>query len=107
MSVAVWFALGVLIVSLIAGFAYVVLRALQLWRETKRVSGTLGSEVDRVSAETARIEHHLANAEAATGRLKTALERLSDSRARLGVQRAAVREARAQLRRVFWFVPGI
>ena len=104
---AVWFALGVLIVSVVAGTAYVVLTALRFWRNTKRVSGTLGSEVDRVSAGTAKIERHLANAEAATGRLKLAVERLSDSRAKLRVQLAAVHEARAQLRRVFWFVPGI
>ena len=40
-------------------------------------------------------------------RLQAATDRLAVSRAKLNVQLAAVREARAQVRRVFWFVPGI
>ena len=63
--------------------------------------------MERVSTGTARIERHLANAEAAAGRLKDATARLAVSRAQLDVQLAAVREARAQVRRVFWFVPGV
>jgi hypothetical protein len=105
--VAFWFALAIFLFCLAVGIAYLVVRALQLWREAKRVGGVIGTEVDRVSAGSERIEDHLANADAAGGRLKEAAGRLAVSRTKLQVQIAAVREARAQLRRVFWFVPGI
>jgi hypothetical protein len=39
--------------------------------------------------------------------LTAATNRLSTSRSQLDVQLAAVREARAQVRRTFWFVPGL
>ena len=54
-----------------------------------------------------QIEHQMANAEAATGRLRNATARLATSRAQLDVQIGALQEARTQLRRLFWFVPGI
>ena len=104
---AFWFALAVLFIGIIAGIVYAVLKAIKFWRDAKRVSGTVGAEVDRVSRASERIEHHLANAEVASRRLKEAGDRLAVSRARLDVQLAAVREARTQVRRVFWFVPGL
>jgi len=104
---AFWVALTVFGVAVVAGVAYALARGLELWRLARRTGATLAAEAERISRTTARIESHLANASAAAGRLHEANERLRRSRARLDVQRAAVREARAQVRRVLWFVPGI
>ncbi len=102
-----WIALAVLLVAVAGGVAYVVVRGLQLWRDVKRSSSAIGAEVDRISEAALQIEHHTAAAEAAVGRLHESTERLATSRARLDVQITAVRQARAQVRRTFWFVPGI
>ena len=61
----------------------------------------------RISDVSLQIERQMANAEAATGRLQGASGRLAVSRAQLAVQLAAVREARTQMRRLLWFVPGV
>ena len=104
---AFWLALAVLVVALVCGVVYAVVRALQLYREAKRVGGVLGGEVARIEVTAAQIEAHMRNADEARGRLQAASDRLAVSRAKLNVQLAALHEARAQLRRVFWFVPGI
>ena len=103
----VWLALAVLLVGIVGGIAFAVSRGLTLWRDIKRSSAALGAELALIGDGSLQIEHHLAAAEAASGRLQDATGRLAVSRAKLDVQLAAVREARAQLRRVFWFVPGI
>ncbi len=104
---AFWIALAVLLVAVAGGIAFVVVRGLQLWRDVKRSGSTIGAEVERISETSLQIERHAAAAEAAVGRLHGATERLATSRAQLDVQLSAVREARAQVRRTFWFVPGI
>jgi len=102
-----WLSLAVLIVALAAGIAYAAAKGWQLYRASKRVSGTFGAEMDRINATTLQIEQRVAEAETAAGRLHEASERLALSRARLDVQLAAVKEARMLVRRVFWFVPGV
>ena len=102
-----WIALAVLLVAVVGGLAYAAVRGFQLYRNAKRSSAAFSSEMDRISRVSEQIEHHTAAAEAAAGRLKVASGRLATSRAQLDVQLAAVREARAQVRRVFWFVPGV
>ena len=102
-----WISLAVLLVALVAGIAYCVLRGLQLYRNAKRAGGQLTAEMDRISEVTRQIERQSAKAAAASERLNSATGRLAQSRARLDVQLAAVREAQVQLRRTFWFVPGI
>jgi cytochrome c-type biogenesis protein CcmH/NrfG len=102
-----WIALAVLLVAVAGGLAYAIVRGFQLWRDGKRASGTFSLEMDRINAVTLEIERHMGEADAATRRLAEATERLAVSRARLQIQLAAVREARAQMRRVFWFVPGV
>ena len=104
---AVWIALAVLLVAVLGGIAYAAVRGFQLYRTAKRSGAVFTSEMDRISRVSEQIEHHAAAAEAAAGRLKDASGRLATSRARLDLQIAAVREARAQVRRVFWFVPGV
>lgn len=102
-----WIALGVLFVAVVAGLAFATIRGWQLYRLAKSTSATFTSEMDRISAVTLEIERQMAKAEAATARFNAATARLATSRARLDVQLAAVRQARAQVRRVFWFVPGV
>jgi hypothetical protein len=103
----IWIALALLFAAIAGGIAYVVVRGIQLWRDLKRSSSAFTTELGRISEISLRIEHHMAAAEAATGRLQAAGGRLAASWARLDVQVAALREARAQVRRTFWFVPGL
>lgn len=105
--VAFWLALAFLLLAVAAGVAYAVVSGLRCYRDTKRASGAFASRTEHISETTASIERHLAKASASAQRLADASERLELSRARLDVQLAAVREARAQVRRVFWFVPGV
>lgn len=102
-----WIALGILLIAVVAGIAYAAIRGWQLYRLAKSTGATITSEMDRISAVTLEIERQMAKAEAATARLNAASGRLATSRAQLDVQLDAVRQARAQVRRVFWFVPGI
>jgi len=102
-----WLALAILAICVIGGVAYALVRGIQCYREAKRVGGVFGVEMERVNAGTASIEVQLRKADEARLRLQEAADRLAVSRAKLNVQVAAVREARAQVRRVFWFVPGI
>jgi len=104
---AFWIALAVLLVAVVGGIAFAVWRGIQLWRDTKRASATFSEEMDRINAGTLQIERHLGEADTAAGRLTDAAARLAVSRARLEIQLAALREARTQVRRVFWFVPGV
>ncbi len=102
-----WLSVAILLIATLAGLAFAVVRGLQFWRDFKRSSKTVGAELDRINAVSASIERHSAAAATAAGRLQSAAERLAVSRAQLNTQLAAVRHARAQVRRVFWFVPGI
>ena len=101
-----WIALAVLLVALVGGIAYAAIRGFQLWRDTKRASATFGEQMDRIDAVMLQIERHVGEADSAAGRLTDAVARLAVSRARLEIQIAALREARARVRRVFWFIPG-
>jgi hypothetical protein len=105
--VPIWIALGVLLVAVVGGIAYAAVRGWQLYRTARSSGAVITAEMDRISAVTLQIEEQMAKAEASAARLNAATGRLATSRAQLDVQLAAVRQARAQVRRVFWFVPGI
>ena len=104
---AFWIALAVLLVAVVGGLVYAAVGGFQLYRNAKRAGATFGGEMDRISRVSEQIERHAAAAEAAAGRLQDASGRLATSRAQLDIQLAAVRQARARVRRVFWFVPGV
>jgi hypothetical protein len=106
-DVLLWIALVVLLVAVVGGLAYAALRGFQLFRTAKRSGAVLTAEMDRINAVSLEIERHMAEAEAAQARLGAATSRLAISRARLDVQLSALRQTRAEMRRVFWFVPGI
>jgi type VI protein secretion system component VasK len=105
--VAIWIALGVFVVGLVAGLVFAVVRGIVMWRRMKRMSGELGPEVERISRVAEEIQQQLERANASATELTAATERLRLSVARLQIQLAAVHEARTRLARTFWFVPGI
>jgi F0F1-type ATP synthase membrane subunit b/b' len=102
-----WLSLAVLLVAVAGGLAFAALRGFQLYRKVKRTGSAFSSRTEAISRTVASIEQQLAAADASVKRLAEANRRLQLARARLDVQRAALHEARAQVRRVFWFVPGI
>ena len=101
-----WIALAVLVVGVVGGLVYAVLRGLALWRQLKRTKKSFGAETARIEDSTAQIQMHLDRASASQARLHEALDRLGISRARLDVQIQAIREARYVMRRLLWFLPG-
>ena len=99
-------ALAVFLVGLGVGLAVGGYRGICTWRLLKRTGRSFGAELERISRAAAEIEGQLARAAAAAERLGVVQDRLAVSRARLDVQRSALREARTQVARTFWFVPG-
>ena len=104
---AFWISLAVLLVGVVAGLVYAILRGLALWRRFKRVNRGFGAEAERISVASAQIQVHLDRAGESSARLAEVAERLRVSRAKLDVQLAAIREARHTMRRLLWFLPGV
>jgi hypothetical protein len=102
-----WIALAVLLVGLLGGIAYAVLRGIAMWRRLKRTGRAFSVESERMAEISAQIETHMDRANTSKTRLGEAAERLATSRARLDVQLQAIREARHTMRRVLWFLPGV
>ncbi len=101
-------AAGLLALALaVAGIAYAVVRGLRLWRATKRVGREAAPALEHITATTAQIEEQIRRAEVSGEELKSTAARLQRSRARLQVQIDALTAARSEVRRVFWFVPGV
>jgi hypothetical protein len=104
---AFWISLAVLLVGIVGGLAYAILRGLVLWRRLKRTSRSFGAEAARITDATAGIQVHVDRATASGALLGGASARLALSRAKLDVQLQALREARHTVRRVLWFLPGV
>jgi chromosome segregation ATPase len=104
--VAVWPALGVAVVGVVAGLITAIVRGLRSWRRLKGLSRAFGNGVADVSTRAEEIETHLTRASEGSEQLSASLERLRRSRARLNVQLAAVREARAAVERELPFLGG-
>jgi ABC-type transport system involved in cytochrome bd biosynthesis fused ATPase/permease subunit len=93
------------LVLVLAATVYATVRAVALWRHTKRTGGVLGRELASFEERTARAERHLSEWEGASARLQDSLERLRVSHARLGIQLAAIEGARARVRWLRVFLP--
>ena len=78
-----WISLAILVVAIIAGLTFCVIRGYQFYRQAKRSGAKITAEMDRISAVMAEIERHTAKAEAASKRLNAATGRLAVTRARL------------------------
>ncbi len=105
--IAFWIALALLVVGLVGGLVYAVLRGIALWRRAKRTGRAFSAESARIADASAEMQTHMDRASASGARLGDATARLATSRARLDVQLQAVREARHIMRRLLWFVPGV
>jgi hypothetical protein len=105
--VVFWVSLAVLIVGLLAGVLYAIVRGIALWRQVKGTKRGFDAETARIVDATLQIEAHLARASVSGALLGEASERLAVSRAKLEVQLQALREARHTVRRVLWFLPGV
>jgi len=102
-----WISLAVLLVGVVAGIAYAVVRGLVMWRQIKRTGATINAETARIADASAQIQEHLDRASASSALLGDASARLATSRAKLDVQLQALRESRRTVRRVLWFLPGV
>ena len=99
--------MAVLLVGVVGGIAYAVLRGITMWRRLKRTGREFSVESERIAEVSAQIETHMDRANASNTRLGDAAARLATSRARLEVQLQAIREARHMMRRLLWFLPGV
>jgi hypothetical protein len=107
LPMAVWIAFAVLVVALVAAIAFAVVCGVVLWRQAKRTSAALGAETARIARVADEISMQLERADASGTKLSEASARLRSSVERLQLQRAAIDEARAAVRRTFWFLPGL
>lgn len=100
-----WLSLAVALALTIGSTVYATLKGLQAFRAVKRLSRTVGEEVERILESSAGIERQLALAAAGGERLEASLARLRTSRARLNVLTSALGDVRASLDRVTGVVP--
>jgi hypothetical protein len=92
--------------ALVLAAAFVlVLRAIALWRDGKRVGAAITSELELFDERSARTERLLAEADRASQDLQAALERLRVSRARLDVLTGSIETARRRTRWLREFLP--
>jgi hypothetical protein len=89
-----WFALLVLVASVTAGAAFVVLRALALWRTIKSFAAALENAVTAVVTTAARLTAEAEALGTTLPRVEQRVSRLQVSLARLAVLRAAVQDVR-------------
>jgi exonuclease VII small subunit len=89
----------------LAGGSVAVVRAIGLWRQTKRTGSTFARELSSFEERSARAERHLAEWERSNQELERALERLRMSRARLRVLQDALEQAQGRMRWLRVFLP--
>ena len=97
---AVWIALIVWAVLVVAGLVFACLRGYQLFRQAQRTGSVFDPELERISKTSERIQVHLERAERSGKNLEEAANRLAISRSRLDLQLAAIREAQRAINTV-------
>lgn len=95
-----WLALAVALVLTVSSAVFLTLRALEAFRDFKRLGQLASSELARIDESSAAIQRHLTLAAESGTRLDASLARLAESRARLKVQTSALADARASLERL-------
>ena len=93
------------LVAFFGALGYVVVRAVSLWRQSKRTGKTLTAELAKFDERAARTERVLAEAERSSQALAEAQERLQVSRARLRVLTDEIERARGRTRWITAFLP--
>jgi hypothetical protein len=92
MPLPVWIGLGVLVLAMAGGAAYVVMRALQAWQTFRSCGRAVEDAVNDLLDRVARVEQRAAGLEAAGPRVQRSLERLQEGTA---ILRTEVRVLRA------------
>ena len=100
-----WLSLAVAVVLTVSSAIYLTLKALEAFRDVKRLGRSTAGELARIEQASAAIERHLALATESGTRLEASLARLGESRARLSVLTSALADARASLDRLTGIVP--
>ncbi len=100
-----WLALTVALLLTVGSALYPTLKGLAAFRDFKRLSREVGTELDRIATASGQIERHLALAAESGSRLEAALAHLRESRARLNVLTSALADVRASVGRVTAVVP--
>jgi len=100
-----WLALIIALVLTVGSAISVTLRGLEAFRAFKRLSSSVGGELDRITTASDEIERHLSLAAEGGTQLQASLARLRSSRARLNVLLSAIADVRAAVGRVTGLVP--
>ncbi len=103
--VPVWISLAISVVAVTVTGVRTGRLGWAAFKDSRRLSGTLGSRLAALSQATARLERSAAAIEGGTARLEAALARLAASRRRLAVLTGAVEEIQSTLGRVTQFLP--
>jgi hypothetical protein len=88
------------------GLTVAVVRAIRLWRQTKRTGRKVGGELSRFEERASRTERHLADWDRSNAGLQSALARLRTSRAQLQVLLDSLNQAGARVRWLRAFLPS-
>ena len=105
MSLAVWIALAFVLVALVAGVVFLVVRVREFMRTFKTFGTILDRTMDAVNRSVERLDRSSAALESATPRLEASVERLRISLARLAVLQAAVKDVQDSVGRVAGVYP--
>jgi hypothetical protein len=93
-----WAALGVCIVSTAGGAAFAGMRALQTWRDLRRLRRALADRLGELSRGVFGVETRVGRLESSVGRIAVARAQLQESLAAAAVTAAAAGDAGAALR---------
>jgi hypothetical protein len=103
--IAVWIALALTSIAVVAAAASAASRGLRTWRGARRLMSQLESELQTLERNASAAGEKAAEAGKATEELAAAAERLQHSLAELAVLRAAAAEASALPRSLVSLVP--
>ncbi|MGA9761098.1 MAG: hypothetical protein WBQ14_01580 [Gaiellaceae bacterium] len=101
-----WVALAILVVALVAGAVFVLVRALQAKRALKSLKDALAVELRRIARAGERTNQELEAARKAFERLEVSLRRLATARARVRLIKEVIAEAEAVATRARAFIPS-
>ncbi len=100
MPAYVWIGLAVLLLALLGGGAFAVVRGRDTWRAFKRLNAEIDAATGPLLESVARAEKKAAELESAGPRMRRSVERLRESIEVLRIELAVLQEARAPLMRL-------
>ena len=101
-----WVAFAILVVALVAGVVFALLRALETKRAVKSLKDALGVELQRIARAGERTNEELEAARKAFERLEAGLKRLATARARVRLIKEVIAETEAVAARARAFIPS-